>query len=486
MTVSTETEARIKRLHFVEHWPVGTIATQLGVHRDVVRRVLGIDERNARARERPRSSILDPYLPFVRETLELHPTLRATRIFDMIKERGYEGGIRRLREVVATLRPAKPREIFTHLDFIAGEQSQIDWAHLGRLRSSRALRDLWVFVLTLSWSRAFWAELVLDLSAASLRRSLVRAARFFGGVTRQWLFDNPKTVVIARDGGAIRFHPDLLELAATYHVEPRVCAPRKANQKGRVERTIRYLRERHFAGRSIPSIDDGNRALLRFIEETANARPHPEHPDRLVRDLLAEEKARLLPLPAQEPSTDQLLVLGVDRYGYVPFDRNRYAVPQPSPSTITLIAAEREIRLRDGLLEVARYTRSYDRGQRIGRVFTARPPAPQAAVNSARAQLRAVAPEIDALYARWLDLGLNLGSVTARAARIASLYGQRIFGEAVREMVEKKLVDLGALESIADRLRRATQQRMPVQLELSEDVPDRDVELIRLEVFDER
>ena len=97
-----------------------------------------------------------------------------------------------------------------------------------------------------------------------------------------------------------------------------------------------------------------------------------------------------------------------------------------------------------------------------------------------------MAPEIDTLYARWLDLGLNLGSVTARAARIASLYGQRIFGEAVREMVEKKLVDLGALESIADRLRRTTQQRMPVQLELSEDVPDREVELIRLEVFDER
>ena len=91
-------------------------------------------------------------------------------------------------------------------------------------------------MLTLSWSRAFWGEPVLDLGRASLRRSLVRAADYFGGVTRQWLFDNPKTVVIERDGDRVRFHPELLELASHYHVEPRVCVPRKPNQKGRVER----------------------------------------------------------------------------------------------------------------------------------------------------------------------------------------------------------------------------------------------------------
>lgn len=488
MTVSPEIEAKIRRAHFVDHWPIGTIATQLGVHHDVVRRVLGVDRRNERARGRARSrpSDVDPYLPFIRATLAEHPTLVSTRLFDMLKERGYGGSPRRLRDIVRSHRPPKPRETFAHLDLIAGEQSQVDWAHLGKLEVRGGKRDLWLFVLTLSWSRAFWAELVLDLGVASLRRSLVRAADYFGGATRQWLFDNPKTVVVARDRDQIRFQDDLLALCSYYHVEPRVCVPRKANQKGRVERTIRYLRERHFAARKIHGIADGNKQLLAFIEQTANARPHPEHPERRVGELLQEEKTRLLKLPEHPMSTDHVLVASVNKYGYVTFDRNQYAVPSPNSATATLSVSESEVRILDGLFEVVRYPRSYGRRERFGRVLPPVSQKPSSEDHSVRAQLRAAAPQIDALYARWLDLGINLGNMTMRVNRIAHLYGVPCFREAVGVMVAQKLVDPGALESICDRIRRARHMRAPVQLNLGDHVPDRDVELTRLEVFDER
>jgi transposase len=488
MTVSPEIEAKIKRAHFVDHWPIGTIATQLGVHRDVVRRVLGIDARNAAARARPpsRPSDVDPFIAFIRATLAEHPTLVSTRLFDMIKDRGYTGSPRRLREVVRAHRPPKPRETFAHLDFIAGEQSQIDWAHLGKIQVRGAQRDLWLFVLTLSWSRAFWAELVLDLGVASLRRSLVRAAGFFGGVTRQWLFDNPKTVVVERDRDKVRFQTDLLDLCSYYHVEPRVCVPRKANQKGRVERMIRYLRERHFAARTISNIADGNKQLLVFIDQIANARPHPDQQGRTVGDMLVEEQGRLLALPEHPMSTDQVLVAPLDKYGYVSFDRNRYAVPNPSSSTVTLSVSESEVRILDGLFDVIRHPRSYGRRERIGRVLSTIVQKPATVEHSVRAQLRASAPQIDVLYTRWLDLGLNLGSMTARVNRIAQLYSAGCFREAVEVMVAQKLADPGALESICDRLRRAKNTRAPVQLNLGPHVPDRDVELTRLEVFDER
>lgn len=486
VTIPPDIEAKIRRLHFVEHWPVGTIEAQLGTHHSAVRRVLGIDERSRTGPTATRPRATDPFLPFIHETLKSYPSLRCSRLFDMIKDRGFKGSERRLRAVVAEVRPPKPREVYAHLDMIAGEQSQIDWAHLGRIKIRGAERDLWLFLVTLSWSRGIWGELVMDLGSASLRRSLIRAGRYFEGVTRQWLFDNPRTVGIGRDGSSVRFNPELLELAAHYHVEPRVCVPRKANQKGRVERTIRYLRDRHFAGRSLPpTIEDGNRQLLRFIAETANARPHPDHPERSVGDLLAEEKARLLPLPTQEPSMTQLLILPLDKYGYVAFDRNRYAVPDPDRSTITLIADEKEVSLSDGIDEVARYARSYGRRERIGRIN----PTPEGKItepHSVRERLRSIAPAIDDLFARWLDLGLNIGSVTGRAAKIAGLYGHSIFKEAVEEMVEQDMVDLGALEVICDRLRRLKHERMPVHLELGPHVPERDVELTALEVFDER
>ena len=55
-------------------------------------------------------------------------------------------------------------------------------------------------------------ELVFDQTVPSLGRSLLRAAQFFGGLPRQYLFDNPKTVVLARSGNQVRFQPDLLDL----------------------------------------------------------------------------------------------------------------------------------------------------------------------------------------------------------------------------------------------------------------------------------
>ncbi len=265
----SELEAEVVRLHFVEHWPVGTIAAQLGVHRDVVERVLGLG--GARTGALPRPRLVGPYRDFIAETLERYPRLRATRLFDMLRERGFAGAVRTVREYVACVRPKPRREVYLVTESLPGEQSQIDWAYVGKLGD----RALWLFVLVLSHSRALWGEFVLDLSVHSLVRSLVRAATALGGSTRKWLFDNLKTVVLERRGDAVRFHPTLYDLCAEMRVEPRLCAVRRPEHKGKVERAIRYLRDRFLAGRTIPSVTDGNRALLRFIADIAHARPHP-------------------------------------------------------------------------------------------------------------------------------------------------------------------------------------------------------------------
>jgi transposase len=230
MTVSPQTEAEIRRLHFAEHWPAGTVATQLGVHPEVVRRVLGLLIPRAPAPPRPR--LLDPFAGFLGETLEQYPRLLAPRLHDMLVERGFKGSVRTVREYVAKVRPRPRREAYLRVDSFIGEQAQIDWAHVGEIEVPGGRRKLWLFVMVLAWSRGLWGEFVLDLGIHSLLRSLVRAASYFGGSTRQWLFDNPKTVVIERAGDAVRFHPLLAELAGKMFVQPRVCAVRKANQKG--------------------------------------------------------------------------------------------------------------------------------------------------------------------------------------------------------------------------------------------------------------
>ena len=89
MAIDDELKAQILRYHFVEHWRVGTIASQLGVHHSTVERVLG-EAGVERERQRPRRpSKLDPYMAFITETLERFPTLTAARLFDMVKARGF-------------------------------------------------------------------------------------------------------------------------------------------------------------------------------------------------------------------------------------------------------------------------------------------------------------------------------------------------------------------------------------------------------------
>ena len=133
------------------------------------------------------------------------------------------------------------------------------------------------------------------------------------------------------------------------------------------------------------------------------------------------------------------------------------------------------MRLKDGLIGVAQYARSYGRKERIGHVLPTTEKKPTTEAHSVRAQLRAIAPAIDELYARRLDLGHNLGSVTVRARRIAQAYGPDLFREAVELMVEKNLVDLGALESACDQLLKSKKSRAPVQLNLGAHVHDRDM-----------
>ncbi len=111
MTIDVSTEHEIRRLHDVEHWKRGTIVAELGVHPDVVDRVLDRGAERALVSV-PRPRLIDPYLPFVEETLKAHPRLRATRLFDMLRSRGYEGSIACVRRHVAEVRPAARTEDF--------------------------------------------------------------------------------------------------------------------------------------------------------------------------------------------------------------------------------------------------------------------------------------------------------------------------------------------------------------------------------------
>jgi transposase len=310
----------IRRLFFAEHWRVGTIAAQLGVHPDTVRRALAT-ERFARPSV-VRPSVLDPYRAFLQVTLQQYPRLRATRLFEMVRQRGYPGSVGSLRRAVRTLRPAPAATAYLRLNLLMGEQGQVDWGSFGTVTIGRATRRLSAFVLVLSWSRALHALFTVDQSLESFLRGHVAAFQALGGVPRVLLYDNMKSAVLERQGDAVRFHPRLLDLCGHYHCVPRPCAVGAAWEKGRVERAIRYLRDAFFAARAFRDVEDLNAQFVQWRDTVAHARRVPGDPARTVAAALAEEQGRLLPLPVHPFPT--ALVHGVrsGKTPYIRFDRN--------------------------------------------------------------------------------------------------------------------------------------------------------------------
>jgi transposase len=118
--IGRDRESEILRLYHAEKWRVGTIATQLGHHHSTVRRVLSQAGLDA-GRVSLRPSMVDPYIPFILETLKEYPRLRASRLFEMVKTRGYPGKRDHFRTIVARYRPRPPAEAYLRLRSLPGE-----------------------------------------------------------------------------------------------------------------------------------------------------------------------------------------------------------------------------------------------------------------------------------------------------------------------------------------------------------------------------
>jgi transposase len=170
MTLPLDVVTNIRRLHYAEHWKVGTIATELRVHHEAVERALGLDTRGGLTVRRALPTLLDEYKPFIRDVLEKHPRLRATRLFHMVKPRGYRGSYEAVKRYVREVRPTTRAEAFFRIETLPGEEAQVDWGLFGKLKVGDAERQLCCFVMVLSHSRAMYARFALDMSLESFLR----------------------------------------------------------------------------------------------------------------------------------------------------------------------------------------------------------------------------------------------------------------------------------------------------------------------------
>jgi transposase len=469
--IPPETKAEIRRLFFAEHWKLGTIAAQLRVHHETVRAAVEVDRFVSNGRHVP--SQLDAYVVFMEDMLKRYPRLRATRLHEMLVERGYRGSVVQTRRAVRRLRPSRAVEAFLRLETLPGEQGQVDWGSFGYVKIGRATRPLSAFVMVLSWSRALHVVFTLDQTLESFLRGHVEAFTYFGGAPRVILYDNLKSAVLDRYADAIRFHPRLLDLCSHYHFEPRPCAPARGNEKGKVERQIRFIRERFFAARTFHDVDDLNRQFVVWRDTWAHARPSLGKPELAVAQALDEERPVLLRLPPSAFEAEHLRAVVAQKTPYVRFDKNDYSIPSGFVGKpLTLAASVRVVRVLDGQHEIARHERCFDGGRRIEderhiKELVERKRAARAATTKER--LVFAVPAAEGFLKEAVRRSLNVGSVTQQLLRLLDDYGRSDFTAAIEEAVARETYAVSAVATLLDRARRRRGEKPALRIEMGSD-----------------
>ena len=486
--IPPEQIAEVRRLYYAEHWKIGTIAAQLGLHPDTVRAAVATDALNQPKTPRPR--VTDPYVPFIRETLERYPTLRATRIFEMIRPRGYARSVVQVRRLVSQIRP-RQQEAFLWRRTFAGEEAQADWAHFGEVSVGRARRRLSCFVLTLSYSRALALEFFFDQSLENFLRGHVRAFELWGAVPRLILYDNLRSAVLQRRGDAVQLHPRLLELGAHYLCAARPVAVGRGSEKGRVERSIRYIRESFFAARPFTTLEDFNRQARLWRDEVAHRRKWPGGDGRTVAEAFEEEQPRLLPLPAHRFETDLVLPVHAGKTIYIRFDLNHYSIPPEAVGrTLTLIASDTQLRLLEGTRLLATHRRSYDRNQMVV------DPAHQDALLALKrkalgatpsGRLLSAAPEIEVLLEAAVQRGEPASTQTTQLTLLLDDYGPEELRAAVTEALQRQTPRASSVAYILSKRHRLKRFRglLPVHLTRRPELEDLHVQPHDPETYDE-
>ena len=351
----------------------------------------------------------------------------------------------------------------------------------------RAKRALSCFVMTLSYSRALYLEFFFDQTMENFLRGHVHAFEFWSGQPRVILYDNLKSAVLERRGNQILFHPRLIELSAHYHFAPRPCQIRAGNQKGRVERAIRYVRDSFWAGRTFTTLAECNRQALLWRDQVAHQRRWPGGDHLTVAECFEQERPRLLP-PALHPfPTDRIETVRSHKTIYVRFDLNDYSIPpQAIGRQLTLAASDTSVRILDGSIEIARHIRTLRSPPTGARSHSSgscsEDQAQSLPINAWRSFGTGCSREQNTSRPRFCSRGI-CGQSTAQLLKLLELYGAVALRRAIVEALQRNTPRASSVAFLLRRQPRSTQ--LALDLSHHPQAQSLDIRPHDLETYDE-
>lgn len=320
----------------------GQISREVGVSENTVRKYMTQPAKPHGLKGTRKPSKLDPYKPALQELMS-QGMFNCVVLLERIEAMGYDGSLTILKDYVHPFRPAKSAPAVQRYETEPGKQAQMDWGICQFEDTAGKIHHIPVFVMVLSNSRAKYMEFTSRCDLRSMERCMLNAFQHFGGVPKEILTDNMKTVVDHREAGEVIWNPQFTDFAAEIGFVPKVCKVRRPQTKGKVERLVRYIKDNFIPGRQFENLEDLNRQAIQWCNH-ADSRPHSTTGKIPLQELTKEP---LLPLPEQHiQDRYRWENRKVTREGLVSFDGIRYGVPWQYSGK------EVQVRLHDEYVEI--------------------------------------------------------------------------------------------------------------------------------------
>ena len=341
---------QIKHLYEVEKLSIRQIATKLRRARKTVARVI----HNERVMRSFPDSMLRPYERLIDQWYQEYPFLKASQVYERLKSYGFKGSYNTVSVWTQKYRQKK-KQAYHELTFLPGEEAQIDWIE-ERLPWGVA----YGFAMILAFSRYLYVRFYPRQNLEFFLEGHMEAYREMGGLARRHRYDNIKTVVIERSP-EVKFNAQFLDFARHFGFSIHLCNPYRANEKGRIERALRDLRD-FLRVNTFQDLKDLNRKVSLWRIER-NQRIHRSTQKAPI-EALKEEQLKALPAIPYRPY--RVVLAAASKTGFVEFETNRYSVPSSyaeRPCEIFAYPDHLEVMLQGN--RIALHRRSFGRKEKI-------------------------------------------------------------------------------------------------------------------------
>jgi len=336
------------------------VARRTGRSRNTVRKVLRNNAQEKKRRKR-KSSILDPYGKYLKGRYE-ETGLSAVRLLEEIEGMGYEGSVdtvrRYLRELDEETRAVSKATV--RFETPPGKQAQVDWTEIGVMPDEFGIsKKVYAFVMILGFSRMMYIEFTRSMKLDVLIECHENAFSYFGGTPQEILYDNMAQVRLPMG----KLNPKMVDYLGHYGVTLKTHRPYRARTKGKVERSVHYVKDNFIKGREFEGFEDLQTKGRIWTKETANKRTHATT-GRVPFEQLKEEG--LIPLSRRYQKRAQAVTRKVNAEGYVMIGGSRYSVPpRLVGKRVTVRSAHGRINVLDGDVIVAEHSEALKKGEAV-------------------------------------------------------------------------------------------------------------------------